>query len=29
MWLILFRTLVVLVLGWAGWHYSPFPGRRL
>jgi uncharacterized protein YacL len=27
MWLILFRTLVVLVLGWAGWHYNPFPGQ--
>ena len=29
MWLILFRTLVVLALGWAGWHYDPFPGRPL
>jgi uncharacterized protein YacL len=27
MWLILFRTLVVASLAWAGWHYSPFPGR--
>ncbi len=29
MWLILFRTLVVLALGWAGWHYDPVPGRPL
>jgi uncharacterized protein YacL len=28
MWLILFRTLVVLALGWAGWHYSPVPGQE-
>ena len=29
MWLILFRSLVVLALGWAGWHYDPVPGRPL
>ncbi len=29
MWLILFRTLVVLALGWAGWHWNPFPGLPL
>jgi uncharacterized protein YacL len=27
MWLILFRSLVVLALAWAGWHYSPVPGQ--
>ena len=27
MWLILVRTLVFLALGWAGWHYNPFPGQ--
>jgi len=27
MWLIFFRTLVVLSLVWAGWHYNPFPGE--
>jgi len=27
MWLILFRSLVVLALAWAGWHYNPFPGQ--
>jgi uncharacterized protein YacL len=27
MWLILFRSLVFFALGWAGWHYSPVPGR--
>ena len=26
MWLVLFRLLVVASLGWAGWHYNPFPG---
>jgi hypothetical protein len=29
MWLILFRTIVVLALGWAGWHYDPISGRPL
>ena len=29
MWLILSRSLVVLALGWAGWHYDPVPGRPL
>ncbi|MGD8897016.1 MAG: TRAM domain-containing protein [Acidobacteriota bacterium] len=29
MWLILLRSLVVLALGWAGWHYDPVPGRPL
>ena len=29
MWLILVRTLVFLTLGWAGWHYNPFPGQPL
>ena len=29
MWLILFRTLVVLSLAWAGWHYDPVPGQPL
>jgi hypothetical protein len=29
MWLILFRTVVVLALGWAGWHYSPVPGQEV
>jgi len=27
MWLVLFRSLAVLLLGWAGWRYDPFPGR--
>lgn len=27
MWLILFRTVVVLTLAWAGWHYDPLSGR--
>jgi uncharacterized protein YacL len=27
MWLILFRSLLVLALGWAGWTYNPFPGQ--
>jgi len=25
MWLVFFRTLVLFALGWAGWHYTPFP----
>jgi len=29
MWLILFRSFVVLALAWAGWHYDPVPGRPL
>ena len=29
MWLILFRSLVVLALGWAGWHYTPVPGQEV
>jgi uncharacterized protein YacL len=29
MWLILFRSLVVLALGWAGWHFEPVPGQPL
>lgn len=29
MWLILCRSLVVLALAWAGWHYEPVPGRPL
>ena len=29
MWLILSRSLVVLALGWAGWHYDPVSGRPL
>jgi uncharacterized protein YacL len=29
MWLILFRTLVVLALAWAGWTYEPLPGQPL
>jgi hypothetical protein len=27
MWLILFRSLVLLALGWAGWHFDPISGR--
>jgi uncharacterized protein YacL len=27
MWLVLFRLLVVVALGWAGWRYSPFSGQ--
>jgi uncharacterized protein YacL len=27
MWLILFRSLVVLALVWAGWHYNPVSGQ--
>jgi uncharacterized protein YacL len=27
MWLILFRSLVFLLLAWAGWHYNPVPGQ--
>ena len=29
MWLVLFRLLVVASLGWAGWHYNPFPGQEV
>ena len=29
MWLILFRTVVVVALAWAGWHYDPLPGQPL
>jgi uncharacterized protein YacL len=29
MWLILFRTVVVVALAWAGWHYDPLPGQHL
>ena len=29
MWLVLFRSLVVLALGWAGWHYTPVPGQEV
>ena len=29
MWLILFRSLAVLALAWAGWHYNHVPGRPL
>ena len=27
MWLILFRSLVFLLLAWAGWQYNPVPGQ--
>jgi uncharacterized protein YacL len=27
MWLVLFRSLAVASLAWAGWHYNPFPGQ--
>jgi uncharacterized protein YacL len=29
MWLILFRSLVVLALAWAGWHYNSVPGQPI
>ena len=29
MWLVLFRSLAVFALAWAGWHYDPLPGQPL